>query len=56
MSMKHGSRSGRPFGPVSRKPAAVARQPGGTTNPRLAAQTRRLLAKHYINRYRVRRG
>ena len=30
--------------------------PGTTTNRRLTGQTRKLLGKHYANRYHTRRG
>lgn len=33
-----------------RKPA----KPAAAANPRLAAQTRKILGKHYANKYRVR--
>jgi len=49
-----------PGAPAPRKDHAAAPPPGrpgrGKANPSLTPQTRKLLGKHYANKYRTKRG
>jgi hypothetical protein len=54
--MKRGHSAGRP--PKAKAPPGAPRKgQGAITNPKLADQTRKVLGKHYANKYRtLRRG
>jgi hypothetical protein len=55
--MKRGHSAGRPPRAKAPPPVAPGKGHGTITNPKLADQTRKVLGKHYANKYRtLRRG